>query len=165
LAQRRQEYHTGVLLTQLNRRQGGGYIIAWKSSSIEEWHIVLDRLRCMPENTREYLPDEQAWWIDSSILSQVGSWFGNFAQMLNSNPATISIRRPSSSNPSVPADVAEAFQVLCLTPDAPIDLVKAAQRVLAKQYHPDTGGSHQHMLRINLAAERAIWWINSVRDY
>lgn len=47
-------------------------------------------------------------------------------------------RRKRSTPPA--ADSAEAFAALHLLPSAPVELIGAPQRVLARQCHPDAGG-------------------------
>lgn len=47
----------------------------------------------------------------------------------------------------------QAAAELYLLPDAPADVVTAVFRVLAKQYHPDTGGTTEKMQRLNAAME------------
>ncbi len=45
----------------------------------------------------------------------------------------------------------EAYTTLHLLPDAPVELIKAAYRCLAKLNHPDRGGDEKAMQRINEA--------------
>jgi hypothetical protein len=44
--------------------------------------------------------------------------------------------------------------VLHLSPDTPLPVAEAAYRALAKQAHPDAGGSSDQMQRLNAAIER-----------
>lgn len=46
------------------------------------------------------------------------------------------------------------FSVLFVAEDAPIEVVKAAYRVLAAVYHPDHGGSNDQMVKLNEAYEK-----------
>lgn len=48
------------------------------------------------------------------------------------------------------------YAVLHLAPDAPPEVVKAAQRALAMLHHPDRGGSEADMKRINNAADEIL---------
>lgn len=45
----------------------------------------------------------------------------------------------------------DPYAVLFLLPIAPSVVVVAAYRALSKSYHPDTGGSHDKMVRLNKA--------------
>jgi hypothetical protein len=49
---------------------------------------------------------------------------------------------------------AELYATLYLLPDAPQIVVKSAYRALAQLHHPDAGGTHESMLKINEAYER-----------
>lgn len=58
----------------------------------------------------------------------------------------------------VPSDYAgadlAAFRTLNVVPGAPMAVVSAAYRALAKLYHPDAGGSHERMIEVNNAYAR-----------
>ncbi len=54
-------------------------------------------------------------------------------------------------DPVPPASPANAFDVLCITPSAPLEVGKAAYRALALLLHPDNGGSHEAMQNLNKA--------------
>jgi hypothetical protein len=47
------------------------------------------------------------------------------------------------------------WQVLGVAQDAPTEVVEAAYRALAAKHHPDRGGSHEAMARLNAAIEAA----------
>ena len=57
----------------------------------------------------------------------------------------------------------DPFRVLGLAPDATQEQVQAAWRSLSLVAHPDAGGSHERMLLINSARDRALEVINSPR--
>jgi hypothetical protein len=59
---------------------------------------------------------------------------------------------------SIPPAVATAFASLFVTPNAPLSVIQAAYRALAKEAHPDTGGSHDRMKAINAAFDLASKW-------
>jgi curved DNA-binding protein CbpA len=52
--------------------------------------------------------------------------------------------------------VDEAAAVLYVSSQAPPEVIDAAFRALAKQYHPDRGGSTAQMQRLNLAREQLL---------
>lgn len=58
---------------------------------------------------------------------------------------------------ALPAHAAEPswWDVLGVGPDAPLVAIEAAWERLAKQHHPDIGGSHDEMARINRARDIA----------
>jgi DnaJ domain len=51
---------------------------------------------------------------------------------------------------------ASAFDVLGISPGATEDEIRAAWKTLALSVHPDHGGSHHQMVRLNLALEEAL---------
>ena len=48
-------------------------------------------------------------------------------------------------------DGANQYRVLQVDPDADLDVIRAAYRVLAAKHHPDAGGSASRMITINAA--------------
>jgi DnaJ-domain-containing protein 1 len=62
-------------------------------------------------------------------------------------------RRGASSKQKT---VDDAFALLYVSPQAPPEVIEAAFRALAKQYHPDRGGSTAQMQRLNLAREQLL---------
>lgn len=48
------------------------------------------------------------------------------------------------------------FSVLFVTDDAPIEVVKASYKVLAHKYHPDHGGDHDRMTKLNQAYDEIL---------
>lgn len=57
---------------------------------------------------------------------------------------------PLPPPPSMPSSIGP-HAVLYVTSNAPQEVIQAAYRALAKKYHPDNGGSHDAMKRINEA--------------
>jgi curved DNA-binding protein CbpA len=46
---------------------------------------------------------------------------------------------------------ANPFSILCVTEDAPLEVIRAAYKALAGIYHPDHGGNEQQMADLNAA--------------
>lgn len=57
---------------------------------------------------------------------------------------------PPPQTPRIPPH----YAVLHIAPGAPLEVAEAAYRALAKQNHPDRGGSPEAMQRLNAAIER-----------
>jgi hypothetical protein len=57
---------------------------------------------------------------------------------------------------AAPLSARDPFEVLGLRPDAPQTLIEAAYKTLAKERHPDVGGSHEAMEELNEAKEQAL---------
>ena len=55
-----------------------------------------------------------------------------------------------------PSTVNDPFRILGLPRDAGVDQVRAAWRSLSQSQHPDAGGSHESMVMLNDAYERAM---------
>lgn len=65
---------------------------------------------------------------------------------------------PPPSQPAPPSSSEDARTVLGFPPNAPLTraLIKQRQRALASMFHPDAGGSHEAMQRVNVAAEELL---------
>lgn len=61
---------------------------------------------------------------------------------------------PALTRPSPPPQIPPHYAVLHLSPDAPLVVAEAVYRTLAKQAHPDAGGSTDQMQRLNAAIEQ-----------
>jgi len=61
------------------------------------------------------------------------------------------LRLPSGDEAAAPAE--PPHEILGVAPDAPDGVVKAAERELLKQHHPDSGGDPEEFKRIKNAAE------------
>lgn len=48
------------------------------------------------------------------------------------------------------------YEVLCIMPEAPIEIIQAAYKALAKKNHPDTGGSDESFRRIEEAYRKIL---------
>ena len=140
-----------AILTRCDACDDGGYIIAWQTSDKILWGRILETIKSVPREEREFIPDEKAWWLSDWAYTYLtrSIQFGKKKGRSQQGPSPFSL----------PKEITEAYQVLCITSDAPLELVKASQRILAKKYHPDTGGSHTAMVAINNAADTIIAWL------
>ncbi len=102
----------------------------------------------VPPRQRERL----AQWADSWFTDAAQSWqaerddtwgAGQRQQRQQQEPP------PTADPPRSTLD--EAYGILHLRPSAPLRVVEAAYRALAKQTHPDAGGSHEAQKAINSA--------------
>jgi tetratricopeptide (TPR) repeat protein len=62
-----------------------------------------------------------------------------------------------------PANLAEALEILKLRPPATRDDIRRAYRTQARMVHPDHGGSHAAMVRLNAAYELALASVSGLR--
>lgn len=98
----------------------------------------------IPSRARKWVPEDKVWLFRREALDTVLELADNYCggwRMVRSEPAPM---------PTQPLD---AYAALHLLPSAPPDLVQAAYRVIAKQAHPDRGGSTEAMQRVNAAYE------------
>lgn len=124
---------------------------------------------------RCWLPEECAWWISDDAISlvarripEVEAAFQQWRERPEPTPGeqdyTYRARRYSGIRSRigiVPPNVASAYHTLELSPGAPLEQVTAARRRLARQHHPDTGGSHATMAAVNAAADTVTDWLSS----
>lgn len=54
----------------------------------------------------------------------------------------------------------DLYSILFLTPDAPLEVIKAAYKALALKYHPDQGGDIEKFRKINEAYEKLCKKVN-----
>ncbi len=137
--------------------------------------VIGDLKRRIPPSMRNYNPTWKAWFIKREAAHYLTRWIEQaqdaFSATVEGDPGPwAKYRRPdwqstyeyddgSSYSPpprrprAVPSE-AEAYAALCLTPQAPAPLVRAAYRELAKLHHPDTkGGDTAARQRLNHAYE------------
>ena len=111
-----------------------------------EWSSVDACWYVTPEALKSVLPKLQKLFtgIDfSAIPNNLGINFSN--QYVGAEENT----PPISSNTD--ARLYESFKQLHLLSSAPWALVRSAYKILSKQHHPDFGGSHEQMVKINTA--------------
>jgi hypothetical protein len=126
---------------------------------------ALSAIKSIPASDRKYDPDTHLWWISADMLpflaidlpdlnTYKSKWQGAYHR--EQEPP------PRRSGPFLPPETEKAFALLCLTPNAPKELIEAARRCYARLHHPDHGGSTAVMKDYNVAADRAIEWVERV---
>lgn len=122
---------------------------------------------------RCWLPEEAAWWISDDAISLVArrvpaidAAFQQWRERPQPMPGEWSGEQETRRSRGirsrigiVPPKVASAYNALGLAPGAPAEQVTAARRRLARQHHPDAGGSHTSMAAINAAADVVMDWL------
>jgi len=122
---------------------------------------------------RCWLPEECAWWISDDAISlvarripEVDAAFQQWRERPEPTPGeqdhAYRTRQFSGIRLRigiVPPKVASAYHVLGLAPGAPLEQLTSARRKLARQHHPDTGGSHATMAAVNAAADTVAAWL------
>ncbi len=93
----------------------------------------------IPSRARTWKPELRQWWFKVDVIDAV-------CQL-----ATLHCGRAVHVQPLEGDAPVEAYAELYLLPTAPLPVVKAVYRVLAKETHPDHGGSKARMQAINSA--------------
>lgn len=152
----------------------GGYMLMFRAADSDAFAEALACVKDVPAMLRRWLPAERAWWIHTAaanvlindfpaLRAYVAAHAGRTGGSSGSSGSSGSTGRASSSSSArltrPPEGVAAAFAALHLTPSAPVELVAAARRVLARRNHPDAGGSHAAMVAVNNAADTCERWI------
>ena len=107
-------------------------------------HIIAELKAEVPSRRRKWDPDGRRWLLRSeneveAVISILGRYGVDYLH--------------DDAKPVAIASTVEAYAALHLPPSAPPELVHAAHRCLAKCHHPDAGGTHAEMVRINAAAD------------
>lgn len=97
----------------------------------------------IPSRKRTYKPDTKAWWLRDDVkevaLSLAKLYCG---EVIHESTAPLQGQADAD------------FAALHLLPSAPLALVTAAYRILAKELHPDHGGDTVAMQRLNAAYKK-----------
>ena len=117
------------------RRHDGGVVLTFPF----ERSLIEGIKRSIPAASRAYDPDDHAWTVAAPY-------------------ATVAVRLLHGVFPDAEVVDADAgpvtgddWEILHLRPTAPPELIEAAYRCLARLHHPDRGGDHEGMLRLNAA--------------
>jgi len=110
-------------------------------------YVVAELKRAVPAPLRTYDPDTKTWTVDGRYVHLV---YHVLAQVFGD--VDVEGSRYGAADRGDPPREA-ALVILHLRPTAPPELVDAAYRCLARLHHPDAGGDHDAMLRLNQALE------------
>lgn len=128
-------------------------------TSARTWHqnekiwTIEDRYyRVVREITAHYFPSLRDLTLYEKIPSAPRGWQSKWNRWLSSDDAGPGQKdegggtAPASSGP---------YAVLCVTPDAPPEVIKASYKALSKIFHPDKGdnGDEERMAEINSAMD------------
>lgn len=100
----------------------------------------------VPAHSRQYDPDERAWYISPAYVAPVRSLLTATFLQVEMDDERESFTPPPTPKPQT------SYHVLHLQPTAPPELVDAAYRCLSRLHHPDQGGDTETMQAINEAA-------------
>jgi hypothetical protein len=108
-----------------------------------------------PQTYRRYDADTRSWMIYWKQLRVVAHAARRFYSEIDwaTLPADWQLYMAGADvqTPVVSEPGANPFAVLCVTEDAPLEVIRAAYKALAGIYHPDHGGTEQQMSDLNAA--------------
>ncbi len=130
-------------ITEMRRstRKAGGWLI--NCNPRREFRHILEQI----SYPWKHLPQFGIYWLSEEAVNALGIHVSNYAEACKS--AGREQQRPPQTKPAP----SSPYAALGLLNNAPIEVVEAAYRALAKKYHPDLGGDETRMKRINLAYE------------
>ncbi len=129
--------------------------------------VIGDLKRRIPAHLRSYSPTWKCWYIKRQAAHYLTQWIEQARDAFSANvegdpgpwtrgrrpewESSYEYEAPPPRSPRRVPSEAEAFAVLCLTPQAPAPLIRLAFRELAKLHHPDHGGDTAAMQKVNNA--------------
>ncbi len=120
---------------------------------------------------RFWIPEEHAWWIADDAISRLARSVPSLAEALaawHQRPIHIADFASTSERWKtwtrlrrgfMPPQVRAACARLGLGQDVTPPQVRAARRRLARDFHPDAGGAHEAMARINADVDTVLDWL------
>jgi len=124
--------------------------------------LVADLKSHIPTHARAWTPEAKYWWIEATYVDLAARLARRYFPDLDyrdSPDRHRDARRPPPPPPR-PTPPADPFAILHLLPTAPLELVEAAGRTLAKMCHPDVQPPEQRLIathqmqQINEALDR-----------
>lgn len=125
-----------MTIPQAEHLAGGA--IAFRVPYRREWVAAVKST--VPSDYRSWDPDDKTWTV----------WPPYGQDVLRLTRGTFGGVRETNGGSQIPD---EHFRILHLRETAPPELIEASYRVMARLHHPDRGGDHAAMLRINSAYE------------
>ncbi len=112
---------------------------------------LVDALKTsIPASERDYDPVTKVWTVRSAFYATIAHRL--MVQAFGHVETFNAPRDQTSAPPPNPIRSTDRdFAALHLLPSAPPALVEAAFRCLSKELHPDRGGQHEAMVRLNQA--------------
>jgi hypothetical protein len=150
-------------LSHLEPTRDGGWLINFSCPDRARFHLALDEMkRLISRHDREYDPRQRCWWLASDAdLLRLDRLFPDLRQQMREAKAGVweAAQRPAPP-PTLRLDAATAaaLDMLYLTPGAPRTVAQAAYRALAREHHPDHGGTTERMRDLNAAYEQVCAW-------
>jgi DnaJ-domain-containing protein 1 len=130
------------------------YRVRLSSPDRDEFFAAIESLKnSIAPQYREFEPQARVWVISSACA--LYAWLDAVEMEYDAEVVWLDPMHADQNAPkSEPPKMIDAYKTLCLTPDAPPELVRVAYKCLAQLHHPDkASGDELRMKRINLAFE------------
>jgi hypothetical protein len=138
---------TKIIIT----RDADDLLFTMKTANREVFKAGIAQLKqIVSADDRSFDDDSKQWRIRAEGRAGFELWLG---YMRACHKAAVEWTDGGAAKPRE-RSAPDAYAALYLLPDAPPEVVKSAYRALAQLHHPDAGGTHEAMLRINEAYER-----------
>lgn len=136
------------MFAEIYSTRAGGVVIKtpYLQDFVEELKLVI------PRGYRQWDKEDKSWYVEPSYAEEATELFWQFFPDGDSYDLARVYHEPP-----------DWARVLFVQEDAPMQVIEAAYRTLAKMYHPDAGGSEKKMIAINEAIEHAREAKNSYR--
>lgn len=115
--------------------------------------FVDDLKREIPHRSRKWDSDSRHWLLKEDQIEVLTGLLAIHGLRYEYQDEPQEDEEEAPAPRQLPMSVKEAASTLFLLPTAPPFVIQAAYRALAKQAHPDAGGSTEQMQRINAAME------------
>lgn len=141
------------------RASAAGCFVRFGGGDGPEFRERLEDLKWrVPAAERSYDKESKTWFVRDGGVGWLDAWaerwFSTVVRTRDTPSQPGQRTPPPPPPPRPPVDPrAEAYAVLWLRPGAPVEVVKAAYRVLSQRHHPDHGGDVRTMQAINRAYE------------
>jgi hypothetical protein len=121
---------------------------------------VIDRIKCLDKDKREWDGDNKQWGFDLDLFTQNEAFLfpSTLFKRVDAPPTQSSSRQKTKPPPYTPpppqrpqAAPSGPWVALWLLPGAPKEVIEAAYRALIRKHHPDVGGDEETAKRINAA--------------
>jgi hypothetical protein len=139
---------TSSIKIKITTTDGGSEVKIFAADTNAFTYAISELKGIVPVAFRNYDPTKKTWIItDWGCLDE---WLDELRSVYE---IETEYHDEQPSRPPPPQSIASPFQTLYLLPNAPLEVVKASYKALAKIHHPDARGSSEKMIEINRAYE------------
>jgi hypothetical protein len=145
----------------ITKASDGAHSVRLSSHDTYTFKMMIEALKdYVPACNRVYVPERKTWRVDGYAHDCLHGWLAYARATFNARIEWIGEtdadpEREWTPPPPPPRQKAgDPFAVLHLRETAPDFLIRAVYKCLSRQLHPDAGGSHEEMVKLNAAYAR-----------